>query len=582
MNDQQIKQLKKAYEPLRGKKISTDKAMKLSAMVDKLPKDSLVKIYKSDIPFVSTSALTTLMIKHNFKASDLKEGKKELDRWKKSGGEERFLKGAKAAREIIKKLEKGMDIKKHRRESVELDESLESDLTSLSKSGTIQITQGNAQTRSDFYKVLKPFKKWGKSWKKGDAIQIQMGKLVKESVLEEKNVPTNPKLWAKFKAQAKAKFDVYPSAYANGWAAKQYKAAGGGWKTESVKESVELDEGFTPKEIKMAIGIASDKRYAGGNMTGAVNQIEKIKKGLSKHKQVAAVLRRQNESVEKIECPKCDGKGCSHCDDKGYHLKEGYLLEKVGSVKTPYGTVEIKKNPRAGRNQDGYIMVLHGKTKKHYLGSHPSPTDSAVNNIVKNAFKSGWLKEEVELEEKKSVTQQIQDIERMLDRTRGNTSAVKMKRYALKKKLDKLMSMKEEVELEENIIPKGVKLGQKPSKKGHHPDSWVILKLNGKMFGSNSKIVKILKPSKNAPDPSKHGGDAAKRLYILKTKLDKSPESPVKKKFLKQLGEEAMTTNSGIAGLGKDGPADFFLKKRKNLVTKRYIEVNGKLKRREK
>ena len=33
------------------------------------------------------------------------------------------------------------------------------------------------------------------------------------------------------KAQAKAKFDVYPSAYANGWAAKQYKAAGGTWRS---------------------------------------------------------------------------------------------------------------------------------------------------------------------------------------------------------------------------------------------------------------------------------------------------------------------------------------------------------------
>ena len=56
-------------------------------------------------------------------------------------------------------------------------------------------------------------------------------------------------------------------------------------------------EGFTPKEIKMAIGVASDKRYAGGNYTGAVKAIEKIKKGLSKHKQVAAVLRSKNEAV---------------------------------------------------------------------------------------------------------------------------------------------------------------------------------------------------------------------------------------------------------------------------------------------
>ena len=46
----------------------------------------------------------------------------------------------------------------------------------------------------------------------------------------EKNVPTNPSKWAYYKGQAKKKFDVYPSAYANAWAAKQYKAAGGGWK----------------------------------------------------------------------------------------------------------------------------------------------------------------------------------------------------------------------------------------------------------------------------------------------------------------------------------------------------------------
>jgi hypothetical protein len=52
--------------------------------------------------------------------------------------------------------------------------------------------------------------------------------------IEEENKPTNPKLWAKWKAKAKAKFDVYPSAYANGWAAKGYKSEGGGWK--SVKE----------------------------------------------------------------------------------------------------------------------------------------------------------------------------------------------------------------------------------------------------------------------------------------------------------------------------------------------------------
>jgi hypothetical protein len=65
--------------------------------------------------------------------------------------------------------------------------------------------------------------------------------------------------------------------------------------TEALQE---IREGFSAKQIKMAIGIASDKRYAGGNMTGAVDAIEKIKKGLSDHPQVAAVLKRQNEDLE--------------------------------------------------------------------------------------------------------------------------------------------------------------------------------------------------------------------------------------------------------------------------------------------
>ena len=63
---------------------------------------------------------------------------------------------------------------------------------------------------------------------------------ITESIdLEEKNVPTNPALWSRAKALAKKKFDVYPSAYANGWAAKWYKSKGGSWKKE---ESVEIEE----------------------------------------------------------------------------------------------------------------------------------------------------------------------------------------------------------------------------------------------------------------------------------------------------------------------------------------------------
>ena len=51
-----------------------------------------------------------------------------------------------------------------------------------------------------------------------------------ESIINEKNVATNSKLWNACKAWAKSKYDVWPSAYACGAAAKRYKSKGGKWK----------------------------------------------------------------------------------------------------------------------------------------------------------------------------------------------------------------------------------------------------------------------------------------------------------------------------------------------------------------
>lgn len=49
-------------------------------------------------------------------------------------------------------------------------------------------------------------------------------------ISESKNVPTNPDLWSQCKSWAKSKYDVWPSAYACGAAAKRYKSKGGKWK----------------------------------------------------------------------------------------------------------------------------------------------------------------------------------------------------------------------------------------------------------------------------------------------------------------------------------------------------------------
>ena len=65
------------------------------------------------------------------------------------------------------------------------------------------------------------------------------------------------------------------------------------------KEEVEIDEDKpTAKQVKMAKGIAWDKRHRGGDMTGAWKKAEKIKKGLGDHPKVADALRKANEETE--------------------------------------------------------------------------------------------------------------------------------------------------------------------------------------------------------------------------------------------------------------------------------------------
>ncbi len=101
-------------------------------------------------------------------------------------------------------------------------------------------------------------------------------KLKEINTLVEKNVPTDASKWSYYKGQAKKKFDVYPSAYANAWAAKQYKAAGGGWK----KESVELEE-----------GLLNEATYVKGKMLVILkNSFNQVHNSLSKNVSLSGSL----------------------------------------------------------------------------------------------------------------------------------------------------------------------------------------------------------------------------------------------------------------------------------------------------
>ena len=75
----QLARLKKEYEPMRGKTISFANSRKLNAMMDRLSKDMLVKLANADVPFVSTSAASKLVMKHGMKFTDFKLNMSEAD-----------------------------------------------------------------------------------------------------------------------------------------------------------------------------------------------------------------------------------------------------------------------------------------------------------------------------------------------------------------------------------------------------------------------------------------------------------------------------------------------------------------------
>ena len=73
MSSSQIAMLKKAYEPMRDKKIGVENADRLSKMMNKIAgdKEALMQLFKADIPFVSQSAVTKLITKHGMKGAEI-------------------------------------------------------------------------------------------------------------------------------------------------------------------------------------------------------------------------------------------------------------------------------------------------------------------------------------------------------------------------------------------------------------------------------------------------------------------------------------------------------------------------------
>lgn len=87
-------------------------------------------------------------------------------------------------------------------------------------------------TKKTVRKVIKGLRKASRTHAK-QAKSLSALKLKKGGSATKKKkgaTPTNPSLYARVKAEAKKKFKVYPSAYANAWLVRTYKKRGGGYR----------------------------------------------------------------------------------------------------------------------------------------------------------------------------------------------------------------------------------------------------------------------------------------------------------------------------------------------------------------
>jgi hypothetical protein len=231
--------------------------------------------------------------------------------------------------------------------------------------------------------------------------------------IEEENKPTNPKLWSRAKALAKQKFDVYPSAYANGWASKWYKSKGGGWKSTK-SEEVEQTQGtieeatripsqsgnvylttfiWRGKHMVMKLFFPEVKRPSRDEVQDA---LDKVYPGCTLQRFYPTTFQPTDavlnvgvkEGSELKYCPKCKkietrsdcAYGGSYWDDNAKEVS----TDENGSMEVSEGAAWTRKE---GQNKEG---GLNEKGRKSYEKENPGSDLKAPSKKVGNPRRASF------------------------------------------------------------------------------------------------------------------------------------------------------------------------------------------------
>ena len=86
---------------------------------------------------------------------------------------------------------------------------------------------------------------------------------------------------------------------------------------------------------------------------------------------------KENEEEDEVECPKCEGEGCDHCDGKGYHETKKEWVGKEGKNRRVAGGDKRKEMEESNLFSDDELAALEEKMK--HIGNPPGnvPSDPA-------------------------------------------------------------------------------------------------------------------------------------------------------------------------------------------------------------
>ena len=388
-----LKVLKKEYEPFRGRKITAARAKQLMNILDKFNDKNLEILKKHNIPFVSSGAMSKLMVrKMKWKTTSVNPFKEEDDQinWAGKLDEANIVFRAKAT--------DGGYFLVLKRDTSGMSGSQDKFLMRHLKNGKVKELGSHPS--------LDGAKTFGKNRGIIEEVELEEKKKVKELDLHLKTLSKND----------------------------QKLPEPEGKKIATEETLVE----YTDKQIKMAFGILNDPRYKGGNYSGAYKAIEKLAKGLANHPSVAKALKRANESIEEIWGAR-KASGGYHGDKTFKKLKsevepKGKDLEEKDGANTTSTKGSVWKKAMKAAMKRNYMRKAEHEPKGKELEEGKS--DFRISYSDKYGKHAGFEDGET-LQDIQNKAQKLRAKGFKIDKMGRNTSPIKERLWLKHKRGDK-------------------------------------------------------------------------------------------------------------------------------------------------